>query len=79
MGTKSDRAKMVIVLRALHVRRFVMRLMRIKRRERNVVMDVVDLMIEKNYWNWNQIDTYVGKNIDQGHLICIDSIKIPRK
>ena len=47
MGTKSDRAKMVIVLRALHVRRFVMRLMRIKRRERNVVMDVVDLMIEK--------------------------------
>ena len=47
MGMKSNKTKMVIALRALHVRHFVMRLMRIKQRERNVVMDVVDLMIEK--------------------------------
>ena len=37
---------MVIAMRALHVRRIQMRLMRIKRRERNPLMDCVDLKIE---------------------------------
>ena len=47
MGTKSGKAKMVIAMRALHVRRIKMRLVRIMRRERNVLMDVVDCVIKK--------------------------------
>lgn len=57
--TRSGKVKMVITMRALHVRRINMRLVRFMRKEQNVIMDVVDGVNKKNCQNWNQVDTSV--------------------
>ena len=48
MPKQSKRAQKLIALRALYVCRIHLFMMRIKRAERNIVMDVVDLFVKKN-------------------------------
>ena len=59
MSMLSKHSKVLIELRTLSRRRLMLRMVRNKRGDRNRARDVVDILIWKNYGNWNLDDIYI--------------------